>query len=896
MTSGSDAKRQLIEKISADIEALDDFGKKPRDAAKGQVKRAADSARETTSIWNTAINAEAAEERTAARKLAFQRIGAAGANVGGAAAKGAEAAATAAAAETRRMGTAARNVAAAPIVVGAAAAGAVGKAKDKVISGLNHNVWVFLIIAMLVHIYDFASGFPRVQYGIETFSLISPQSIIMLAALVILFSITRPRMPQIGAVLAIIILVYGLNALTLKDNIIHIYVLVIIILWVTVFNGLSQDQSYGELMMLLFVGALAYLFPLIGYYQPALLEGSGKYFLNPLMWPFLFIYGVIRFQTESKTAKAFLMIILFAWIGLGLSLAWTNNEVMIGEKTITRQHYITAAETLKLMQEAAVKGVVGFVNTVSTGISGQLKEQIAEASGIETYGSEKQGQQEGLKLELSPYTSKKVDISYQTIDVYATLEPIRRLEESTSVTEIKCVMESKDRGAKAQPKPGQTIPGQADLPIEIIANQQLPVTCTFPNEGIGAGSTTVKLSATYKFRTQAELRTYFMSAERLNSELQGTTLEGVANRYNLPTTNIIAKSGNAPVSVGIGGLQAKAPIGISKNNKESQLRFIGVSLKNDKGTWRGTIAKVNSVELTVPKGVRLKTEDAGCYFEPSGEGYAVKQSIISKVKNIDEDFYICPAEATDVTTFLNDEIVVEKAFKATVSYEYKTELPVTIEITQSTEKVAEGSTAVSGTTPITGTTSIGNGKPIGKSFTHSGGSDGPTVPCDYYPTDESIKVYEEMELFDRGTIKSGTSLKKTAEEIARKYGIDPAFVPALAESESAFNTPKYSCVNSGKSSLLGCGWPPGCSKTCACDNEWVWSDELQVECAMQTLRNGYNGDGVYKDCVSLEPDKRWACVFCHYQGAGGTSCQYNDKIRALYCRWSAYYAKQGGLS
>ncbi len=865
MAIGSDAKRQLIEKISADIEALDDFGKKARDAAKGQVKRATDSVKETAGIWNTAIKAETAEERTAARKLAVQRIGVAGANVGGAAAKGAEAAATAAAAETRRMGTAARNVAAAPIVVGAAAAGAVGKAKDKVISGLNHNVWVFLIIAMLVHIYDFASGFPRVQYGIETFSLISPQSIIMLAALVILFSITRPRMPQIGAVLAIIILVYGLNALTLKDNIIHIYVLVIIILWVTVFNGLSQDQNYGELMMLLFVGALAYLFPLIGYYQPALLAGSGKYFLNPLMWPFLFIYGIIRFQTESKTAKAFLMIILFAWIGLGLSLAWTNNEVMVGGKTITRQHYITAAETLKLMQEAAVKGVVGFVNTVSTGISSQLKEQIAEASGIETYGSEKQGQQEGLKLELSPYTSKKVDISYQTVDVYATLEPIRRLEESTSVTEIKCVMESKDRGAKAQPKPGQTIPGQADLPIEIIANQQLPITCTFPNEGIGAGSTTVKLSATYKFRTQAELRTYFMDAQKLKNELDETDLEGVAARIGLSTTNIITKSGNAPVTVGIGGLPTKAPIGISENNKESQLRFIGVSLTNDKGTWRGTIAKVKSVELIVPEGIRL-IEGEGCDFETSGDKYTVKQTIISKVKNIDEDFYKCTAEVSNAAALLNDKIVAEKAFKATVSYEYKTELPVTIEITQSTEKVAEGSTA----TP-------------GGSVVYKGTESSPAASCSGLPSEKWIKVYET-----RQALKGSRTYRKATDDIAPKYGVDPALIAAFEEEESHFNEASQCDELYGTSSLVGCDLP---TQDCNKNSRHVQSDEAQIECAASWLK-GY----LEKQCAGYQGDDKWACALCVYQsGKAVTNCAWNTKIREFYCRWKTYYSKEQGV-
>ncbi len=901
----TEATAAKIAKITEQLDALNG-------TVRDQTAKAKDSVNYTQELWKKAASGD-----TEARKESIQRFRSAGGNLAGgvasrasiagnAAMNATRASAAAAAAETRKIGIAARNVAGAPVAVGGAAARAVSKATDR-------NWFFFLSIALIIHAYDWMAGFPRLRYGLETFTAISPANLIGVIILGILFAVFRNKKTAL-AILSIISIFFILNILLIQDYIIHLYAVIVVLLWVVVFRGLTEESNTQDLIELVIAATIAYILPFAGYLQPGLASGTASYFINPILIPVLFLYGVYKFQKDSQYVQMIFVVYALSWLFVGFSLAQTNNDVMIGSQTITKQHYLTAAETLKQARDGSIKFVSSIINTIVLGISGGFEEKVAHASGIESYGRKTEGQQEGLILKISSYSTKKVDISQERgIDIYATLVPIRRLDEKTQVTAVTCVLENRNRGSTSAPLQGDVTPKKEDLPFELFANQPLPISCSFPNKRDGneilkAGSASIKLSATYTFSTDARLRTYFMTSQKLRKDLDeagSNDLGIVARRYQIPTTNIITESGNAPVTVGIGGIPEEVPIGISDLKKDSQFQFIGVSLTNEKSTWRGKIARVTKIELTVPEGVELEPEEEGCMFEPvenpndpnDKTKYRVKSEILARAKDLDDgDVFGCASHIVDANKFVPSGLPEDKAFSAHIEYDYKTELTTTVEVTKSTDTTLDSTTTDgSSTTGATGNIAIGNGKATGQAFTHKGGSDGPTVSCDYYPTDESINVYEKMELYERGSIKKGTSLKQTSENIAKKYGIDPAFIPAFAESESAFNAPKYSCVTVGKSSLLGCGWYPDCSKTCACDSKWVWSDELQVECAMQTLKNGYNGEGVYKDCLGLDEDKRWACVFCHYQGNGGTSCEYNTKIRALYCRWSAYYAKQQGI-
>lgn len=842
-------KKRLAEKLAEDIESLNDLGR-------AKIRGAASAAK------NVVVD-------PAARKEAAQRMVAAGRNVFGGAATGAQyagtaakAAAGAAAAETRKIGMAAKNVAYAPVAAGKA----VGAAIE------NHNVALFFLIAFLVHAFDAASGFPRQQFGLELAGRFQPTSMIALGALFIAYTIFKQTFKQGTAIIAIGIFLYLIGVLfPFIDLMLQIYVWVIIAVWLFAFNGLEGGRE-NELIMLIFVGILAYAYPFLGFYRPELLIGFGKYFLNPLVHPWLFYYGIIKFQAESKFAKRAGTLIVMVWVIVALSLYSTNNELVVGGETITKQHYLTAAETLGIIKDASIKATINFVTTLQGASNKWIKAKVAEAAGLEEYPGEKKGEKEGLVLNLAPDTDRKIDLSSGTreIKAYATLEPVKRLQKPVKVKNIECELK------RAEGK--ETVKGSVRPDIketvgkELVANEQLPVSCSIPKEGLNVGTSRIKISATYTFETSAELRTHFMDAKRLHDELiKLGSFEAVARAHGIKETRPATKYGDSPVKIGIGGLPQQAPIGISDKEEETKVGFIGVSITNNK-EWRGKIARINSITLEVPSGFWLSTKPDCAFEQITPNKFRVKKELYEGMRDI-EDFesFRCDAGlVTDINQFLNNQPTAEKAFVVYAEYEYKTETEYPVEVTQSKEA---SSSSGSGT-----------------------GSSGPEVSCSEMPSNASISKYESKKaLFD-----NKESLKSVTERVAAQYGIDRALLVALEEEESMFNDASKCDEQASKSSLTGCGWPGkkcpesgSCSCDCSCNNENVWSDELQLQCSAGTFMKGYTGEiKPYDQCQKYSGDDRWSCVFCVYlAGSEGvtTDCSWNTKIRGFYCRWKNYY-------
>ncbi len=862
-------KDALMERLEGDIARLDDLktaaGRRIREDIAPKVSAAKDAALQKAQEAFTRENVQ---------------------RVASASAAAARTAGTAASAEARVLGRAAKNVGYAPVAAGGYALGAAGKAKDKVISAVGgHSVFLYVLIAVIIHVYDAALGFPRAQFfGLGIAGLtegVKPASMIALAALLIAYSIFRQMFKEGAAIVFIGIVIYVLGILPIVDYMLQLYVWAAIALWLLAFNGLEGGRE-GELGMLVGIAVVSWAFPLIGLARPELLSGFGKFFLNPVVHLWLLYYGIIKFQKESGFAKFIAVMLVLGWLIVALALYASSNPVVIGGETISQKHYTTAAETLTVIKDATVKAVVGFVNAISGTTSKWVKTQIAEAAGLEEYPGEKQGQREGMELKLNPATGRKFDISTQkNIDVYATLEPVKRLQQPVKVTSVGCEMKKQEsRGAIK----GKALPDITGEGIVLVANEPLEISCSIPNSNLGVGTSTVKVSSAYTFETNAELRTYFMENERFIDEAGKLgSIEALATRYGLPATRIVAKHGDSPVKVGIGGIPEKAPVGISNDNKNTKISFIGVSLSNEKSLWRGKIARVNEVKLEVPEGVTLMQRE-GCAFEGSGTTYYAKKQLYEGITDIDDRLsFSCPAAIEDVASFIGEQPVAEKVFKVGAKYEYKTELEVGIEITKSKETVLTGQSGGSVTT-----VSMDLGDKTGSTFTTKASSKEPSSSCTNLPHQTAIETYENAEL-----LKGSGPLKAAVKSTAEKYGIKPAFLAALSHEESAFNKESTCDDKYGTSTLTGCDLPN--SDDCNINSKWTQSDEAQLECAAQTLRNGFNGESGYKDCLQYNDDDRWACVFCHYQGAGGISCPWNTKIRQFYCVWSAYYAKQEGL-
>jgi hypothetical protein len=142
-------------------------------------------------------------------------------------------------------------------------------------------------------------------------------------------------------------------------------------------------------------------------------------------------------------------------------------------------------------------------------------------------------------------------------------------------------------------------------------------------------------------------------------------------------------------------------------------------------------------------------------------------------------------------------------------------------------------------------------------------------------------------------------------------GIDPALLATHAVLESSMGK-NDACTSKQKSSLTGCGWYPSCSSGCACQNDFVRTDETQMTCTAETDLRAYEaartgipaGSGLYHECSAYQdsPEIFWNCIFCIYQGNyegiidGGNyyftrdkTCDYAEKAKKEYCIWRQYF-------
>lgn len=152
----------------------------------------------------------------------------------------------------------------------------------------------------------------------------------------------------------------------------------------------------------------------------------------------------------------------------------------------------------------------------------------------------------------------------------------------------------------------------------------------------------------------------------------------------------------------------------------------------------------------------------------------------------------------------------------------------------------------------------------------------------------------------------GKTYEQLAVEVGQQNGVHPALLATHMQLESSVGK-SNSCTNLGKSALTGCGWS---NSSCSANvpSSWTESDRAQLVCsATKTyVRNGRIGGGSYQDCIGLDTEKMWNCIFCKYQGnynidkdkkglyftKDGT-CTYANNFKETFCPWQNYFAQKG---
>ena len=205
--------------------------------------------------------------------------------------------------------------------------------------------------------------------------------------------------------------------------------------------------------------------------------------------------------------------------------------------------------------------------------------------------------------------------------------------------------------------------------FSIESNDEQFIQCTFDDNKFDKTSYyRVYLNATFNFKTQSYLKSYYIEKERkkvLEREGKNILLElGIAN-YN-PTAIFT----NGPIKMGMG--TSKPPIGVDPIDFYSSF---GITLDHN---WNGNVNKIEELYISIPEG--LKFVDDCSYFENTKDKKGFNYRLSEKERAGDNKksyklpkSYKCPIELDGLkgyNTLLGSSPLSIKYFKAETEYTY----------------------------------------------------------------------------------------------------------------------------------------------------------------------------------------------------------------------------------
>jgi len=357
----------------------------------------------------------------------------------------------------------------------------------------------------------------------------------------------------------------------------------------------------------------------------------------------------------------------------------------------------------------------------------------------------------------------------------------------------------------------------------------------------------VVFASKYGFSTTSKLTTYFIKKNPEKGGIYyGSRDEFFAAEENKNLVmNPVSVSENAPFQLAIGTVDPpiridsafQTPLVISLNAPT----VYGYSTKLD---------KVKSVEIEMPKAFRIENcnGNANLFSRTETGGKAIYSSTQAPK-------YVMCYLAADPNELITAGSYAPVTFYATAVYDViitKTENVEVINPSKESDVTFKGDSAQSGTVIL--------------------------------PGSSLEDVYTK-------------NLRALTEEIANKYGLEPALLAAIEESESGMGAAECTDIGGNPaSSLTGCSWPGGkCvygSGGCYVPEDCV-SWRTQLECTGRILTNGYDV------CDSRSGDDKLRCILCVYLNGPNSNAYlecidgqgYDDKIIGMREGWRQYYAK-----
>ncbi len=231
---------------------------------------------------------------------------------------------------------------------------------------------------------------------------------------------------------------------------------------------------------------------------------------------------------------------------------------------------------------------------------------------------------------------------------------------------------------------GEVIP---ESPITISKEESIDFECRFPPQK--AGDYRIKVTALYRFETNARLKTYFVD-KAFKENLEDTSQEDVLSYFGQTDRNPVATVTSGPVEIGMKTTQPLIAINRNKENPGTKILTIEVNKK-----WDGEIKKINDLTISTPEGISIDYESCTPVFKPAGEERG--RNIYKLAKPITEFLdqgrsFFCRFIFDNPDRLLREKNFRIDYFKMNVDYWYETSSEVDVNVIKSPFKSKESET------------------------------------------------------------------------------------------------------------------------------------------------------------------------------------------------------------
>ncbi len=597
------------------------------------------------------------------------------------------------------------------------------------------------------------------------------------------------------------------------------------------------------------------------------------------------IYAMITQYQNSKFIRFVANVAIICLLLIGVYASVTNAQMKRAASDLSQITYTpNVAATTKATKTALMGGwnwMLNAPNNTQTAVNNWQSGVIYTATGGDYIDGEQEKTKEfiGLELQTPTIPNKK----YYKEDETGDFEVNARIVSYNPDSQMKLSFSCEARKPYGCDEDCRNIQKGNAVPAEMTSEKRLSETVTCYPSLPEKGHNEVKIYAkATDFSSAAYLTNNFVDKESYNAKIEeyvqqrGVEMKDEQDEINAVRaiypikSEPLSRSGSGPLKVIM--VTKKTPvIGI---DEESIVDFY-VGIEN---TGSGKIDSIKSLEITYPDGLE-PTENCKAFTASekisgsaktgaaiAGRAGTLVSTTLSKIdyskitKGEQASFPSCKFKIKDIKKLLiNPNQPNPRDFEAKIKYDYT--VSYSFDLQWGEEPEATGS---------------------GLFESGSGTCSGFTPDKNNLPPEDARSGFEKY----KNTIMQYAGQNTPSGMDSTSFA---ALIATVAQKESSFNN---RCASYGKSMLTGCGWPPSCASGCACDNEHVGSDDAQIKCTSETLKNNYDNpesSESYKSCASMSGNERWKCIFKIYRGESDAAQEaYAQETFDFWAKWKNY--------